>query len=238
MPQARLFRIIDKAVFDFKMIEDGDKILVGASGGKDSTALIHYFANRQKRKDSNFSFTAFHVQSEITPALSGELTSVFQSWGVSPITLEVKVLGRLKEGRKMNCWWCATQRRTELLNFALSNGYNKLALGHHLDDVLETLLMNMINKGELSTMAPSMKYRNYPLTVIRPLYYADEKSIIEHGREHAYISCSCSCSYQDNSGRKKARQKLEDLTDGDIAKKKRLLASLQNIIPEYLPHKC
>ncbi len=63
MPQPRLFRIIDKAVFDYRMLEAGDRILVGASGGKDSTALIQYFANRQKRRDADFSFTAFHVQS-------------------------------------------------------------------------------------------------------------------------------------------------------------------------------
>ncbi len=237
MPQPRLFRIIDKAVFDYKMIEDDDKILVGASGGKDSTALIQYLANRQKWKGSHFSFTAFHVQSEITPPLNGELIRLFESWGVRPVSFDVRVLGRLKKGRKMNCWWCSTQRRTELLHFALSNGYNKLALGHHLDDILETLLMNMINKGELSTMAPCMKYRNYPLTVIRPLYYADVNSIITHGNEYGFISSTCSCSYQDNSGRKEARRHLEELTDGDIAKKKRLLASLQNIIPEYLPHK-
>ena len=162
MPQPRLFRIIDKAVFDYQMLEDGDRILVGASGGKDSTALIQYFANRQKRRHANFSFNAFHVQSEITPPLSGELLRLFESWGVTPLTLDVRVLGRLKAGRKMNCWWCSTQRRTELLNYALTNGYNKLALGHHLDDVLETLLMNMLNRGELSTMAPAMRYRAIP----------------------------------------------------------------------------
>ncbi len=237
MPQARLFRIIDKAIIDFKMIEDGDKILVGASGGKDSTALVQYFANRQRWRNANFTFSVFHIQSEITPPLCKELLDIFENWGVKPLSLDVRVLGRLKPGRKMNCWWCSTQRRTELLNYALANGYNKLALGHHLDDVLETLLMNMLNRGELSTMAPNMSYRNYPLNIIRPLYYADEKSIIEHGRENGFINSSCSCSYQDNSGRKTARRKLEELTDGDTAKKNRLLASLQNIIPEYLPRK-
>lgn len=236
MPQPRLFRIIDKAVFDYRMLEAGDRILVGASGGKDSTALIQYFANRQKRRDADFSFTAFHVQSEITPPLSGELLQLFESWGVTPLTLDVRVLGRLKAGRKMNCWWCSTQRRTELLNYALANGYNKLALGHHLDDVLETLLMNMLNRGELSTMAPAMRYRDYPLTVIRPLYYADVDSIIWHGKDNGFISSTCTCTFQDNSGRKEARRHLEELTGGDPAKKQRLLASLDNICPEYLPH--
>ncbi len=235
MPQPFLFRVIDKAVYDYGMIQEGDRILVGASGGKDSTALIHYFSNRQKRRGEHFEFTALHIQSEITPPLGGELSALFRDWGVVPESLDVKVLGRLKEGRRMNCWWCSTQRRTELLDYAIANGYNKLALGHHLDDVLETLLMNMLNRGELSTMAPSMRYRNYPLTIIRPLYYADVGAIKEHGSKFGYIGTTCSCSYQDNSGRKEARRRLEQLTDGDVAKKNRLLASLRNICPEYLP---
>lgn len=235
MPQPFLFSVIDKAVYDYKMIEDGDRILVGASGGKDSTVMINYLANRMKRRDEHFTFTAMHVQTEITPPLNEGLASLFKEWNVTPQTLDVNVLGRLKPGRRMNCWWCSCQRRTELLSYALANGYNKIALGHHLDDVLETLIMNMINKGELATMAPRMQYKNYPLTVIRPLCYADEESIIEYAREQNFISTTCTCTYQDNSGRKDARRRLETLTDRDVLKKRRLFSSLKNIYPEYLP---
>ena len=235
MGQAFLFSVMDRAVYDYGMIGDGDRILVGASGGKDSTALIHYLALRQRRPREHFTFTAFHVQSEITPPLGEGLLALYESWGVQPLTLDIKVLGRLKPGRRMNCWWCSTQRRTELLNYAIANGYNKLALGHHLDDILETLLMNMLNRGELSTMPPLMRYRNYPLAVIRPLCYATEQTIIDHGKEQDYISSTCTCTYQDNSGRKEARRRLEQLTDGNAEKKKRLFASMKNIYPEYLP---
>lgn len=235
MPQPFLFRMIDKAVYDYNMIEDGDKILIGASGGKDSTALVQYFATRKKRANSNFDFTALHIQSEITPPLNPELKNLFLSWGVDCQSIDVDVLGRLKENRKMNCWWCSTQRRTELIHFALSNGYTKLALGHHLDDILETLLMNMLNKREISTMPPRLNYDNYPLTIIRPLCYADINQIVQHGKEQNYISTTCTCSYQDNSGRKDARSKLEHLTDGDLRKKRHLFDSLKHIAPEYLP---
>ena len=94
------------------------------------------------------------------------------------------------------------------------------ALGHHLDDILETLLMNMIGKGQLATMAPRMQYKNYPLTVIRPLGYADIDSIIDHAEKSGFKSSICICTYQDNSGRKDARGKLDVLTDGDPLKKK------------------
>jgi tRNA(Ile)-lysidine synthase TilS/MesJ len=84
-------------------------------------------------------------------------------------------------------------------------------------------------------MPPLMRYRNYPLAVIRPLCYATEQTIIDHGKEQGYISSTCTCTYQDNSGRKEARRRLEQLTDGNAEKKKRLFASMKNIYPEYLP---
>ena len=235
MPQPFLFRLIDKAVFDYKMIEDGDRLLIGASGGKDSTALVHYFAERKKRPSANFDFTALHVSTEITAKLNPDLEKMFCSWGVACENLEVNVLGRLKENRRMNCWWCSTQRRTELLDYAIKNGFTKLVLGHHLDDILETLLMNMLNKSELSTMPPRLLYKNYPLTVIRPLCYADVNQIVQHGKDFGYINTTCTCSYQDNSGRKDARERLEKLTGGDLQKKQHLFASLKNIKSEYLP---
>ena len=98
MPQPFLFSVIDKAVYDYKMIEDGDRILVGASGGKDSTVMINYLANRMKRRDEHFTFTAMHVQTEITPPLNEGLSSLLKEWNVTPETLDVNVLGRLKPG--------------------------------------------------------------------------------------------------------------------------------------------
>ena len=235
MERPRLFRVIDKAVFEYKLIEEGDRILIGASGGKDSTALVEYFADRQRQHREHFEFTALHVETEITPPLRPELAALFTKWGVEPVSLRVDVLGRLKSDKNMNCWWCSTQRRTELNNYAIANGYNKIALGHHLDDILETLLMNMLNKGELSTMPPRLKYDKYPVTVIRPLCFADVASIVAHAEKAGYISQTCTCSYQENSGRKKARSRLESLTGGNVAEKQRLFESLRNVKPLYLP---
>ncbi len=236
MGQPRLFSLIDKAIFDYKMIEEGDKILIGASGGKDSTALVDYFANRAKRPDANFTFHCLHIQNDFAPdAFSPQLEKIMADWGVSLEKLPVDVLGRVKEGRKMNCYWCSTQRRKELLNYALEKGFNKLVLGHHMDDILETLLMNMLRKGILSTMTPRFQYEKYPLTVIRPLCYADLDIIKAHADQRGYHSTTCTCDYQDNSDRKAARSKLEVLTEGDRRMKVRLFDSLRNIHEDYLP---
>ncbi|MCR4790834.1 MAG: tRNA 2-thiocytidine biosynthesis TtcA family protein [Treponemataceae bacterium] len=235
MGQSKLFSLIDKAVFEYKLIEEGDKILIGASGGKDSTALVEYFAARKKQHRENFEFTALHVSSDFASPLDPGLIKLFNSWDVQPQVINVDVLGRLKEGRKMNCWWCSTQRRTELNNYAIEHGYNKIALGHHLDDILETLLMNALKKGELSTMIPRLKYNNYPVTIIRPLCLCDVDSIIAHAQQSSYISVTCTCNYQENSDRKKARSKLFALTEGKAEEKYKLFEALRNIKTDYLP---
>ena len=225
---------IDKAVFDYKLIEDGDRILIGASGGKDSTALLEYFSARAKRKDCNFEYKGLFIKNDFAPEFPSGIKALLDKWQVPFEQINVNTLERVKEGHKMNCWWCSTQRRTELLRYAMTNGYNKIALGHHMDDILETLLMNMLGRGELASMPPSLKYDKYPVTIIRPLCYITEARLIEHAVSGGYSGFTCTCSYQDNSGRKAARAKLEALTDGDEAKKKRLLVSLKNIKPLYL----
>lgn len=236
MPQPKLFNIIDKAIFDYKMIEPGDRILIGASGGKDSTALVEYFSNRAKRKDADFTFTAIHIETDFEACtMNPRLRQQLKEWNVDTLNYFVDIENRVKEGFKMSCYWCSQQRRNELVHFAVKHGYNKLALGHHLDDILETLLMNMLTKAELSTMPPRLDYKKYPLSLIRPLCYADVETIKEHAKEAGYISTTCTCMYQDNSGRKDARARLEALTHGDRHAKEKMLNSLKNINKEYLP---
>lgn len=231
----RLSSLIDKAVFDYNLIEKGDRILIGASGGKDSTALIKYFSDRARRPDCGFEYKALFIKSDFAPGFPEGIRALFGQWDVPFEQLNVNVLERVKPGQKMSCWWCSTQRRTELLNYAIANGFNKIALGHHMDDILETLLMNMLNKGELASMPPRLKYDNFPIMVIRPLCYVSEARLIEEAKTGGYAGYTCTCDYQDNSGRKEARAKLEALTDGDEAKKERLFASMRNIQPLYLP---
>ena len=235
MSRAKLFRIMDKAVFDYKLIEEEDRILIGLSGGKDSTALAEYLADRLHQKREHFEVCALHVENGIDSSLGAELCKKVEDWGIPVKIVSADVLARLKPGRTMNCRWCSTQRRTELNNYAIQNGFNKIALGHHLDDILETLLMNILQRGALSTMPPRLKYDKYPVTIIRPLCLADERTIIDHAEKCGYKSITCTCTYQDNSTRKKARSKLEALTAGSPALKRRLFEALKNIKSEYLP---
>lgn len=231
----KLNSLIDKAVFDYNLIQDGDRILIGASGGKDSTALIQYFVNRSKRPDCNFEYKALNILPDFAPEFPLKIKELFTQWNVPFESIKIDVTGRVKKGQKMSCYWCSTQRRTELLNYAIKNGYNKIALGHHMDDILETFLMNMLNKGELSTMIPNLKYDNYPVTIIRPLCYIAQERIIEHAQEQGYMGFVCTCNYQENSERKLAAKKLYELTGGDLQTKERLFSALKNVNLKYLP---
>ena len=235
MTQNRLFRLIDKLIYDYDILKDGDKILVGASGGKDSTVLVEYFANRTRRPDCNFTFTALNIQTEIGGKIPEKIEKLFSEWNVDFKVVKINVQERLKNGRKMNCYWCSTQRRTELNNYAIEHGYNKIALGHHLDDVLETLFMNAMYKAELSTMIPELKYDKYPVSIIRPLYYALEQDIILHAKEKGFYGYTCTCNFQDNSARKDVRKKIAELTENNPILKRHLFDSLKNINTRYLP---
>jgi len=231
----KIFSLIDKACFEFDLIKPNSKILIGASGGKDSTLLLEYFANRLKRKNANFSITALYVKTDFANEFNPELREILKSWGIEVQTLQVNTLERVKEGFKMNCWWCSTQRRKELIDYAIKNGFDTIALGHHLDDILETFLMNMLKESEISTMRPYFEYDKYPIKIIRPLAFVPVEMIIEHANLENWKKMTCTCTYQDNSGRKDARKKLEVLTEGDQMSKQRMMEALKkdNKLGEY-----
>ena len=235
MPNPKLFRTIDKAVSEYNMIEAGDRILIAASGGKDSTALTEYFAARLQRRYPIFEAAALHIATDIGSEFAPELAERFKSWGIELNIKTISVLERLKTGKKMNCWWCSSQRRLELSKYAQEHGFNKIALGHHLDDILETALMNALTKGELAAMPPVLKFDKFPLTFIRPLCLADIPMIVRHAEMQGYISSTCTCSYQNNSGRKTARSRLDKLTDGNYELKRKLFDALRNVNAAYLP---
>jgi tRNA 2-thiocytidine biosynthesis protein TtcA len=156
------------------------------------------------------------------------LAARLEEWGVPFDDIYVPVIGRLKEGRKMNCYWCSTQRRTELLRYAAEHGYNKIALGHHLDDIVETYFMNLLAKGTMLAMPIRLEYRKYPVALIRPLALLEEKQIIAFAADAGILKAACTCPYGKNSERKTMRAKIAALTDDSGDAKRRVLAALSS----------
>ncbi|MEI6874758.1 MAG: ATP-binding protein, partial [Spirochaetota bacterium] len=140
--ETTLAKLVEVALRRYDMIESGDRILVAVSGGKDSTALACDLAAKLKWWAVPFELRAIHIATDFCSCCKkSSLSERLAEWGIGYASVDVPVMGRLKPGKKMNCWWCSTQRRTELIKYAMAEGFNKIALGHHLDDMVETLLM-------------------------------------------------------------------------------------------------
>ena len=224
-----------KAVLERKLICEGDRILIAVSGGKDSTVLAWALSLIRPALKFDYELAALHISTDFCACCKkSTLSRRLEEWGIPFTDLFVPVIGRLKEGEKMNCYWCSTQRRTELLKYAVENGFNKIALGHHLDDIIETFFMNLCAKGEISAMPILLKYRKFPISLIRPLAYVEERQVIECAGEQNILKAACTCPYGANSNRRDMRERIALLTGGSGAVKRRILKALASGQRDFL----
>jgi len=243
--QARASAVVQKlavkAVMERKLIAEGDRILIAVSGGKDSTVLAWALSSIRPALKMGYALAALHISTDFCSCCKKTVLSRrLEEWGIPFTDLFVPVVGRLKEGKKMNCYWCSTQRRTEILKYAVENGFNKIALGHHLDDIVETFFMNLCAKAEISTMPILLRYRKYPVSLIRPLAYIEERQVIECAAEQDILKAACTCPYGINSKRRDIRQRVAELTgaskggENSGAIKRRILKALASGEKDYL----
>jgi tRNA 2-thiocytidine biosynthesis protein TtcA len=220
-------KLVTKVVMERNLIEEGDRILIAASGGKDSTVMAWALSRIRPAIRKRYELAAVHIASDFCACCKkASLEKRLAEWGVSFTDIPTPIIGRLKPGRAMNCYWCSTQRRVELLKYAVERGFNKLALGHHLDDIIETFFMNMTAKGELSAMPILLKYRKYPVSIIRPLGFVEERQIIACAEEKGILNAACTCPFGVNSSRKIVRKRIADFTGNSGAVKRRILRSV------------
>jgi tRNA 2-thiocytidine biosynthesis protein TtcA len=233
--ETTIAKLVEVGIRRYSMIEEGDRILIAVSGGKDSTALAYDLAMKRRWWPAKFELMAIHIATDFCSCCKkSAMFDLLDSWDLPHVSLDVPVIGRLKPGKSMNCWWCSTQRRTELIRYAMAEGYNKIALGHHLDDIVETLLMNMLYKSQISGMLPVVKYDKYPLSVIRPLALCEERQIISFADEKGFRSAVCTCPYGLESKRREVRKRIALLTNGSSELKRNLFDSMSNVNQDYL----
>ena len=228
-------KLVEVALRRYSMIEEGDRILVAVSGGKDSTALALDLAMKRRWWPARFEISALHIATDFCSCCKeSALELLMRSHDLPYESVDVPVIGRLKPGRSMNCYWCSTQRRTELLRYATEKGFNKIALGHHLDDIVETLLMNMLYKGQISGMLPLLSYAKYPIKIIRPLALCEERQVIAFADEKGFLATTCTCPFGRESKRKEVRRRIQELTGGSSDLKRNLFESMSTVNSEYL----
>jgi tRNA 2-thiocytidine biosynthesis protein TtcA len=225
-------KFVIKTVMERSLICEGDRILIAVSGGKDSSVLSWALSAIKPALKFDYELAGLHLSTDFCACCKKPvLRQRLEEWGIPFTDLFVPVIGRLKEGKKMNCYWCSTQRRAELLKYAVENGFNKIALGHHLDDIIETFFMNLSSKGTLLVMPIFLKYRKFPVTLIRPLAMLDEKQIIACAEEKNILKAACTCPYGQNSNRHNIRKRIADFS-GD--EKRRILKALGEGKIDYL----
>ncbi|MDR1839064.1 MAG: tRNA 2-thiocytidine biosynthesis TtcA family protein [Treponema sp.] len=230
-------KLVVKTILERSLISEGDRVLVAVSGGKDSSVLAWALSAVRPALKFDYDMAALHISTDFCACCKKSvLCQRLEEWKVPFTDLFVPVIGRLKEGKKMNCYWCSTQRRTELLKYAVENGFNKIALGHHLDDIIETFFMNLCSKSTLLAMPVLLKYRKYPVSLIRPLALLEEKQIIACAAEQNILKNTCTCPYGQNSKRRDIRKRIADFTGGKDSGeiKRRILKALGEGKIDYL----
>ena len=198
----RIEKRFSKGLVEYGLIEDGDKILIGLSGGKDSLALVELLAKRARVFKPRFSVVAVHVVMKNIPYQSdlAYLREYVESWNI-PFVLYETEFDASTDTRKSPCFLCSWNRRKALFTVAKEQGCNKIALGHHMDDILVTLLMNITFEGSHSTMQPSLPLKHYPLTIIRPLCLVHEADIRQVAEELHFTKQKALCPYEETTRR-------------------------------------
>ncbi len=236
--EKRLCREVGRAIVDFNMIEEGDRVMVCLSGGKDSYGLLDILMKLQARAPVNFELIAVNLDQKqpgfpahILPEYLGKLGIKFHIETQDTYSIVKK---NIPEGKTM-CSLCSRLRRGILYRVAKELGATKIALGHHRDDMLQTLFLNMFFGGKLKGMPAKLVSDNGEFMVIRPLAYVPEKDLIrwaEH-RQFPIIPCTL-CGSQENLQRKQIGNLLRDWDRQFPGRLENMLTALQNVVPSHL----
>jgi len=224
------YKLMGKAVHDYDMISDGDKVLVAVSGGEDSLTMLKLFLLRMRRIPIKYTLVACFIDTDFIHINSQRLKDYFVSENVSYVIKSMSI----PEEKDRNCFWCSWNRRKLLFETTKELGCNKLALGHNLDDIAQTTVMNLFFRGEISTAPANLEMFNGEFRVIRPLCYIPKKDIGEFAAVMGLPVEAYECIYGKESKRAVAREMIAAAEKDCPQVKTNIVRALRRIKEGYL----
>ena len=239
--KSRLTKRFHKACADYGLIADGDHILIGLSGGKDSLALVEFLGQRAQIYVPRFQVTAVHIRvkerdyhSDLS-YLENFCSRVRVPFIVRDTEIGQQEMVSIKE--KDPCFLCSWYRRKVLFDVSQELGCNKIALGHHKDDLIETLLMNLIFQGSVGTIPPLLQMEKMPIQMIRPLCLIEEKEIARYAELSGYEKQLKLCPLEKVSSRAEVKELIKHMEKLNPEVRDSIWGAMENIKTDYLPKK-
>lgn len=226
-------KLVGKAITDYSMLSEGDKIAVGVSGGKDSLTLLKVLNDRKRFVPIKYELLAVYIDMGYPCPHAKTLTRYFRKLGINYHIEKVDIL-KEKKKKDISCFWCSWNRRKALFEVADRFGYNKVALGHHKDDIIETILMNLFFNGEISAMSPKQELFNGKIIIIRPLAYVEKDMMLRFARGEKFPIQRCSCPNSMTSNRAMVSGIIKNLERVCPCVKTNIFRSLKRIRRDYL----
>lgn len=236
--QAQLRGLVGKAIADYRMIEPGDKVMVCLSGGKDSYTLLDMLLSLQRSAPVQFDLVAVNLDQKQPGFPEHVLPDYLRSLGVPFDVIEqdtYSVVKRVIPEGKTQCGLCSRLRRGALYRYAADHGCTKVALGHHRDDIVETLFLNLFHGGRLKAMAPKLRSEDGRHIVIRPLAYVAERDIARYARARRFPLIPCTlCGSQENAQRRAVKQMLAEWERLHPGRTESIFSALRHVEPATL----
>ena len=234
--RARMTKRVHKACADYGLIADGDHILVGVSGGKDSLALVEFLGKRAQVYVPQFKVTAIYIRLK-ERSYQADIAYLQRFCNEVKVPLLVRNTEIGAEEKKDPCFLCSWYRRKALFDAAQELGCNKIALGHHKDDIVETLLMNLVFQGSIGTIPPLLHMEKMPIQMIRPLCLLEERDIARYAQLMEYEKQLKVCPFEKASSRTRIKELLTQLETLNPNIRDSIWGAMENIKTEYLPKK-